>query len=604
MATVGFSTHTALGGAQATQFSFSNVPTIVNTVKQGNDLYSWKFDCVNGNDSASGASNYMRIATRAASGVAAELSLATCYTQWWDRFETLPDSEVAIAMMSGDDGTSSTQILGLKTDGKLTIYDTDAVSSGTATATSAAAISTATWYRFRWSLEIATGNWEVKVYNEAGDEVVTASGTGAALGGADDIDSFYLGHNYNSWTGMGGTPNFLRYVGSCVVDGAAYPHADIRVGMLKAAAEGTHTDWTANTGTKVAAVQPPPNGNTSYITSTTADAAQTFTMDQCDDVGIHGTICCFSPFWIGWDMVGVVTMSVRLIENSTTTDTTLNDPAAQVDFHLRGALYTAMPSDSSIPTVAKLNAIEVGVLRDSSATTALRVGTIGCHIVYIPGTMTLQLLGDSYISSGAGAGVEENYGADDVVRIRATVGGTNTNRMCQKWGGFSSIPANATIVTSVVAPNASAITVSSAQPIECARMLDNFVEGTGTVSVPTTDGITWTTEDGAETFTTPGGDLGTARDAVGNSPTSTGVQSWSNPLVLAEIRTAGGDTHSILFKRTTELTTASNVAFDTKDNGTAPTWTITYTVPDEASSGGISGASYRYLLLRNSKKRR
>lgn len=386
MTLVAFSTHTPFGSAMQMLAATTNAPNIQSSVAQGNDLYSWKLNPVAGNDVT-----FLRLSSRAsATGIQSVLALSVAYMQFWVRFDSFPtDEEFAVT----EDGASVfTSSLRIRTDGKVRFHDYPALTSGTAKATGAVALSTATWYRFRWKYDLTGSTTEVLIYNESGTLVDTITATSVNYN-ASVFGRLFLGWQISqtvladaqTWRNDAAA-SFTWYYGSALIDNAAYPHANARVGVQMASAIGTHDAWSLGAGaSKVAAVNTiPPDGNTGYLVSTTANAAQTFTLQTCAAAGMSiSSILGVSPFWAGWDVGGAVTLGCRFIENSTTTDLTKSDPAATVDFHLRGPIYASTYPSGAALTEARLNAIEVGVVRDAG-TVEVRVGSIGQHVIYVP----------------------------------------------------------------------------------------------------------------------------------------------------------------------------------------------------------------------------
>lgn len=381
---VGFSTHTPLGAPTAMQAVAANVMAMSSSVKQGTDAYSAQLTVAGGV-----TQTYLRIRDRNTDGINTGFNLDQVFGHVWFNFTDMPDQITTfLAVVNGLAIATFTSgvLAAMRTTGRLTFYDNAAIASGTANLTFTTVCTEGGWYRLDYMFKQSDGSWELKLHNSLGTLLEShdsvTDGATWDFGGANFNSVFCEWHN--SFSGASTTPTFTVHYGGLLVASGDYPDPQARIGLQLASGAGTLTGWTVGAGTDTTAVHTiPPDGSTSYIVSTTADASAMYPLTSCASRGISGTILAFSPFYIGWDVGGAVTLLTRFIENSVTTDTGATDPGANVDFHLRGLRENTMPSDASAPTIAKLDAMTVGTVRDSG-TVEVRVGTIGNHVVFVP----------------------------------------------------------------------------------------------------------------------------------------------------------------------------------------------------------------------------
>lgn len=472
MATVAYSTHTPYGGSMQMQAATTNVPLIQSTVTQGTDAFAWELSPTSGDDTM-----YFRISGRAtATGIAAALTLTNGFMQFWMRFDSVPtDEEFCV----GFDDTDFQWSLRIRTDRKVRFHARAALTSSTATATGAVALTLTSWYRFRVQFNHAGSAFTCLIYDEAGTLVDTISATSVDIGSV--TARVYFGWQISTITAIGATwlgsatATFTWYFGSILIDSAAYPDANARIGATFPTSAGTHTGWTLGAGssTTAAVSETPPNGNSSYLVSTVANAASTFNMQSCASAGITGTLLFCSPCVVLWDVGGAVTGGTRIIENATTTNLTQADPGATVDFHMRGRIYTStLPSGASATSIAQMDAMQVGVVRDAG-TVEIRCGSILNYVGYVPAavdppTVTSRLQNIAYNDATVqttvsgdtitARGVCWNTSANPTTSNSKTTDGTGSGDLVSRITGLS---ANTVYYARAYATNAGGTTYST-----------------------------------------------------------------------------------------------------------------------------------------------
>ena len=103
-----------------------------------------------------------------------------------------------------------------------------------------------------------------------------------------------------------------------------------------------------------------------------------------------------------------------------------------------------------------------------------------------------------------------NYGGNNYFWVGVSTGTANTIRTLMRFGEIDSIPSTAIVKSATLKIYNSAILAGSSGAgerfYEVHAMTHSWVEGTGTDSIPTTDGATWNTYDGTNAWAIPGGE--------------------------------------------------------------------------------------------------
>ena len=103
-----------------------------------------------------------------------------------------------------------------------------------------------------------------------------------------------------------------------------------------------------------------------------------------------------------------------------------------------------------------------------------------------------------------------NYGGNNYFWVGVSTGTANTIRALMRFGEIDSIPSTAIVKSATLKIYNSAILAGSSGAgerfYEVHAMTHSWVEGTGTDSIPTTDGATWNTYDGTNAWAIPGGE--------------------------------------------------------------------------------------------------
>ena len=386
MAIKTFFGHTTIGAASGHRGMTGNNPTIQSAVTLNSNPFAWLQDCVAGNDLT-----YMRLAghNNTTGLTTASLDLADCPFSFNMRFDSFPNHE-EIMVFVGDQG-DAIGALHVKSDGKLYLHDGTKVASATASASSATAMVAGQSYVIQPRINVTTGAFGLRLYNSSGTLIDSVNATGLTFtgGGSTMVGNCYVGWQlgtvtglFSSYTGDAGA-TFKRYVGDAYVDDSDYPNPALRTGILWPTGNGTYTGMTENTGTRLGAVTSE-NGDTAYLRSTTSGEAATFTVQSFAAAGISASsILAFSPGIVCWDEGGAPLIAPRFRWNGSNADLTQGDPGPTASFHRRAAIYTTMPQDGSGITQAKLEASEVGAVRNAS-TVAVRLGATFINVVYVP----------------------------------------------------------------------------------------------------------------------------------------------------------------------------------------------------------------------------
>ena len=206
-------------------------------------------------------------------------------------------------------------------------------------------------------------------------------------------------------------------------------------------------------------------------------------------------------------------------------------------------------------------------------------------------TAALTALMDASIKQDSAT---NNYGAATTLTVK-NASGVAKGRVVLVFD-TSSVPANATISSAQLSLRCESTVVAN-QPSRLALMLvgetlSDVIEGTGTTGTPTTDGVSYNTVDGSESFATAGGDKEPGVAEVSFDPNAS-----TTPGVIADInvtdqlnyaRTNYGHLSQVAFLLYQVSGTNATVNYASKEAGGGkqpPTLTITYTVPDAAPSG-------------------
>lgn len=457
MTFLAFSTYVPWGSASGNTASQSNAATVTAGAKSplAQDTYGHSL-VYDGNILGSQQEGqYARYMTWSTAGVIETLNTNTPYIEFWIRFHTLGVDHEFLTWSTSQVVNATTgrfASLRIRSDGKIRFHDTDTLGDdldNTAFDTGAVALSASSWYRILASINVTTGAYEILVYDTTGTLIDTIDGTGADLG-ATVCEAIMLGCAQGAWywanaAENGGLGNSITaspctyYVGNVFVDNAEYPSKYLRTGIIIPGGDSaTHTGWTLAAGaSKHAALATiPPDGNTTYIRSTSADEAYTATMAAST---LDCRVVAFSPFVHVWDEGGAVTITTRFIENSTTTDgSAASDPGANVDFHRRGRMFLTMPSDASAPTIAKLVASEVGLFRDAG-TTAVRCGSAAITVIYMnaPAPTSAEILADGQHIELIWTG--DYTGATHLLTNSLTIDATRSGGAIQRTAAWHSI---------------------------------------------------------------------------------------------------------------------------------------------------------------------
>lgn len=300
-------------------------------------------------------------------GVWADLNVATLYATFDFYVATLPASDnedVAVA----HNGSAVKAELRINSSGYLLLTDASENTLGT----SASPLSSSTWYRI--DMKIGTGTdapFEVRVNGLA---VITGTSSNIS---ATNNNRFYLGKLFNR---NSNTVDFIY--DNLILSDSAYATSGAVVQRLSPNGDGTASDWEIGSG----------SGNdwenvdelsdatdTTYLLSTgSVGDASLFTMQNCADVGITGTILAVLPRG-RINRHGASNGSVKLRFITYDSDAIASTSTASYT----GRVYEVDPRTSAAWTTSGVDSVEFGYV-ENDATNLTRLYNAHLMVLFVP----------------------------------------------------------------------------------------------------------------------------------------------------------------------------------------------------------------------------
>lgn len=231
--------------------------------------------------------------------------------------------------------------------------------------------------KYRIEIKCGTGvsaSWELKI---DGVEV----GSGLANLNVANVQFCVIGKQWNYFS-----ERLDITYDNVAIDEKGYP-GDTQISYLAFQGEGNYSGWDAVGDTpKIDCVDDiqhaGPNGETDYISTSTAAAAYTALLHSGAEMGITGQVRSLRVMaWVR--KVGTVdSYRVRLRSGSTNSDSDLFTPSIS-DYHAISKLYMSDPSTGGAWTVSSLDDVEVGVVSGASAVEH-RCTAMACLVEYYP----------------------------------------------------------------------------------------------------------------------------------------------------------------------------------------------------------------------------
>jgi len=322
-------------------------------------------------------------------GVNTFSGVGTLYFSFYIRFDTLPaaNEEEIIQFRTSTAGSLKSAIT-VTSAGILKIYD----QANALVQTGATAFSTGFWYRISGS--IATGT--TAAYAAKIDGVSELSGT---------MDTTVTNHGavrFGKATNRNGQ-SVDYYYDDIYLDNAAEPPAG-GIEIMLPNATGNYTAWTDAAGTAPTNVaEVPHDGDTSYISGSTAGDIETEALESGASAGITGTVRVVKSMAFVRDEGGSPNFRIRLRSGSTDNDTSANTNPG-TSYLYRGKLYDTDPATAAAWVLSALDSIEVGPRIASSA--AGRCTFVGAEVYFTPsGGYTIAAAQGSYALNGQTAGL-------------------------------------------------------------------------------------------------------------------------------------------------------------------------------------------------------
>lgn len=293
------------------------------------------------------------------------------YVQFYFRAATLPASGYEQICVMSDAGAGYKGWLAINSAGKLSVYDKDFSKIGSDGTTT---ISTNTWYQIRFYL----GNGTSAAFSVYINGLLELSGTGNFL--AANCGSVYLG-KFSDRSGQ----SVDYYFDDVIVDDAAFPTTDLKVGALKATANGSTMTWSAGTNTSdYTQVDEVPIDSTDYVQSPTSGNPNIalFTMQSTSAAGFNGNVKAIKGIAFSRENTSVTSaVKIRVKSGSTNSDSsTFNGNNSTYNGQSR--LLLTDPDTSAAWTTSGVNAIEVGPVENNAV--AQRCMAVLTMVLYEP----------------------------------------------------------------------------------------------------------------------------------------------------------------------------------------------------------------------------
>lgn len=191
-------------------------------------------------------------------------------------------------------------------------------------------------------------------------------------------------------------------------------------------------------------------------------------------------------------------------------------------------------------------------------------------------TLTLTSTADSYIRAS-----QSNEGDNNLVLIGDT---TNTDDFLR--GVFAFDLNNTALTADPVIINSATLTLTSDRIDSSSQDASIVIDFHELSASFTESGVTWFSRNGADNWSSPGGDFGAVLASASANPTSIGVGTevdWSSAALASAAETAVGGSFHLIGKLNIEDDSQRNVFFFESTGASQPRLTLDYTVVPEPS---------------------
>lgn len=412
---LGFSAYPPWGSILTHQGNINNPIVTATDITFHGDTYSAAYTP---GDGTTGNHGYWRTQSRGAAGIANNYDANELFDSVDIATLVAPDLSEIIALFQNATTGATANIpsgiacINLNAAMKLEIYNQTSLAAHDGTAELASPVWTSTTvldadptdpdkYHIRYRLNTLTHEFELYLFDEAGDELEHV----LLIGFADNdlkINRIYNGTGVSIVT-ANTSPLDMRFGTHLVSSGGWFPTTS-RVGIMMAAGNGFHgTGYTANGAATLweCLNQIPPDGDTTDISATVVDSIYSCTLQTFAQAGIpeDGIIYAIAPGHVAWGTLGSSATVAPGVRNGGVDEMAdASTPGSSIDFHMRARAYTTMPITGDPFTVAGIEALEVitKFVSNPGGATTVYAGSLCCHVIFtgdspvVPATIQVE----------------------------------------------------------------------------------------------------------------------------------------------------------------------------------------------------------------------
>jgi hypothetical protein len=353
----------------------------------------------------------LRTETSTATSLTAQAVYADRIPQYtiafWFRKQANPSSNIAMAVLSnwaGSGGSSLLQIL---------LTPTGTLGFGASTAGSSFGSST-----------IPDNTW-VRIVVRVDTSITNAK---AWINGTLEFDSSSFASTVDGLRQIqlrgDGTSAIPYYFDDIIVRDDLTDIPEMKIAAVPAGAVGAYTAWALGAGaSKLAAVsEMPPNGDTSYVNTSTNNNRDSYTPATLSSQGVSGTIHCVRPVAITRKISNAVFWRPGLRVGTTDYyDVAAADGATT--YETRGAVYATNPATSAAWTVSEIEAAQSIVQHQQSQARELRCTWTGFMVAYTAGSTVPNGTGQiAAVGTMLGTGQRITSGSGPVAAVASLLG--------------------------------------------------------------------------------------------------------------------------------------------------------------------------------------